>query len=670
LSFADLRIGDYNPTGMILKFKKNAGFFETWAASLIILGALVCTLLAKLYWAIHVHRLGQYPGWIVADLIVLFGAELICSLISFSWQKKWAARVALIFAALVCTWSVVNAGWLIATGTQALPAVIAPLFFDPVSRFRIVGHHLAMRPFAAVALLGPSAIALVFLFGVLAKPIVPPLTKKHIQARLIIYIVLLIAAGAIAKLSQTNADTRISAEMRYNSQFKAIKSIFVNIRRDNNHRDTQGNSRILPLADETKFNLQTHKYAGKYNLVIVVLEGIAPGQTKFLDPNGAETPFLKLLADKGASFTNCRTVATHTTKALFAIHTGEYPSVSQDYVEAAVREKNYRSIATIMKSSGYRTAFFQSADGTFEARPGLVSNLGFEKFFARQDIADVNSYLGYLAADEFELIKPVCDWIEESDKPFMLTILGSASHDPYEIPDKYKDADYSDYDEPDVKYRRLIEYTDAFLASLYEKLDEVANMDKTIFCVIGDHGEAFGQHDRYGHARIPYDEALKVFWFIKSPKIIKRPVKIDTTVSSIDVTPTLLNLLGFDIAEADFDGVNALAQDMPVREIFFSTWMKNGPAGFMLGRKKFIYDTTNEIMTVFDLSKDPAEIDGQFFMRNSEDLNQTAAKVITWQRLMLIMPPANSKEEYQRTFDNWLCQTNGREPRAVYDKIK
>jgi phosphoglycerol transferase MdoB-like AlkP superfamily enzyme len=499
---------------------------------------------------------------------------------------------------------------------------------------------------------------------------VPPLTKKHIQARLIIYITLLIGAGTIAKLSQTNADTKISAELRYNSQLKAIKSIFVNISRDNNHRDTKKNTRILPLADETKFHLQTHKYVGKYNLVMIVLEGIAPGQTKFIDPNGAKAPFLASLAGKGASFTNCRAVATHTTKALFAIHTGEYPSVSQDYIEAAVREKNYRSIASIMKGCGYRTAFFQSADGTFEARPGLAHNLGFDKFFARQDIADTNSYLGYLAADEFELIKPVCDWIEESDKPFMLTILGSASHDPYEIPDKYKGSDYSENDESEVKYRRIIEYTDSFLADLYKKLDKVTNMDKTIFCVIGDHGEAFGQHDRYGHARIPYDEALKVFWFIKAPKIIKRPVKIDTTVSSIDVTPTLLNLLGFDIAEADFNGINALAQDMPVRELFFSTWMKNGPAGFVIGRKKFIYDTTNEMMTVFELSKDPAEINGQFFMNNTTDLTQTADKVMTWQRQMLITPPVKSKEEYQRIFDNWLCQTNSREPRAVYDRIK
>jgi phosphoglycerol transferase MdoB-like AlkP superfamily enzyme len=42
----------------------------------------------------------------------------------------------------------------------------------------------------------------------------------------------------------------------------------------------------------------------------------------------------------------------------------------------------------------FRTAFFQSAKGSFEARPGLVYNLGFDKFWARDDLNDPNAFLG------------------------------------------------------------------------------------------------------------------------------------------------------------------------------------------------------------------------------------------------------------------------------------
>ncbi len=647
--------------------KRFFSFLIARAASLIVIGALLCTLLAKLYWAIHINRISQYPGWIAADVVVLAAVELFCVLICFFWQRNWAVRGTLIFAALVCTWSVINAGWLIASGTQILPAVLLPLFFDPLSRFLIIGNHLAARPLAAVALLGPSAIALAFFFYVLAKPLIPKLTKKHIQTRLIIYLVLLIACGAAVKISQTNAETKTFAELRYNSQFKAVKSILANIIRNNNPKDTTEQIRKIPLAEEEYLLPQHHSLAGKFNLIIVVLEGISPGQTNLFNKGTANVPFLAELADTSAAFTNCRTVATHTTKALFAIHTGKYPSISQDYIEATVKNKPYQSIATILKNCcRYRTAFFQSAAGTFEARPGLVHNLGFDKFFAREDIPDTNTYLGYLAADEFALIEPVCRWIEQSDQPFLITIFGSATHDPYELPVRYKSAADRGNDEPVKKYRRLIEYADSFLAAFYKRLVRVTDEEKIIFCVIGDHGEAFGQHGRYGHARIPYDEALKVFWFIKSPELIKNLIRIDFPVSVIDVVPTLLGLLEFDTTKTDFDGIDVLRTGPADRNLFFSTWMNNGPAGFISGRHKFIYDPTNKMVIEFDLTKDPDESEGKFILEKySESHALLISEVLKWQREMFINLHADSTEKYQRLFDNWLCQTNNREPRAV-----
>lgn len=645
------------------------GFLVAHAASLIVAGALVCTLLAKLYWAIHISRLSQYPGWIAADVAALASAELLCVLVCFFWPHNWAARSTLIFAALVCTWSVINAGWLIATGTQVLPAVLLPLFYDPLSRFLIIGYHLAVRPIAAVALLGPSAIALAFFFYVLAKPIVPNLTKKQIRIRMIVYVVLLLASAVAAVISQINTETKVFAELRYNSQFKAVKSILAGTVRNDNSSAAAQQIRKIPLAADNQLLPQNQSAAGKFSVIIVVLEGISPGQTNLFDKGDATVPFLTELAENSAAFTNCRTIATHTTKALFAIHTGRYPSVSQDYVEAAVRKKPYQSIATILENCcGYRTAFFQSAAGTFEARPGLVHNLGFDGFFARENIPDANTYLGYLAADELALIEPVCQWIKQSEKPFLITILGSAAHDPYELPDWYKPPDAGN-EKPVEKYHRVIEYTDSFLAAFYKRLLQTAETRNIIFCVVGDHGEAFGQHGRYGHARIPYDEALRVFWFIKSPQLIE-PVRIDSPVSTIDVTPTLLGLLEFDTAKAGFDGIDVLKTQPGQRNLFFSTWMNNGPAGFIAGRRKFIYDPTNEMVIEFDLTKDPDESKGKFISeRKSEGKeNLLIAEILKWQREMFIDLQPDSTEKYRRVFDNWLCQTNDREPRAVHDK--
>jgi len=357
---------------------------------------------------------------------------------------------------------------------------------------------------------------------------------------------------------------------------------------------------------------------------------------------------------------------------MFAIHTGRYPSVSQDYIEAAAANHPYQSIVTILENSfGYKTAFFQSAEGTFEARPGLVHNLGFDKFFSRENIADTNSYLGYLAADEFTLIDPICKWIEQSENPFLLTVLGSSTHDPYEIPQWYlsdKAAELAELKDPLQRYRMLIAYTDAFLEELYNKISEAAGNRKLIFCVIGDHGEAFGQHDRYGHARVPYEEATKIFW-IMSGDNVKRGRKINLPTSSLDVTPTLLDIMGFDISKGTFDGVNAAGRISPNRKIYFSTWMDNGPTGYISGQKKLIYDPTNELVIKFNLSQDPAELAGQIFQKEKlQDFQKDITEILNWQSQMFINLDRGKIEKYQRVFDDWLCQTNSREPKAVYDK--
>ena len=64
--------------------------------------------------------------------------------------------------------------------------------------------------------------------------------------------------------------------------------------------------------------------------------------------------------------------------------------------------------------------------------------------------------------------------------------------------------------EPLERYQQSITYTDKFLAALDVELGNLGITDNTIFCVIGDHGEAFGEHGLLGHERIAFDEVLRV----------------------------------------------------------------------------------------------------------------------------------------------------------------
>ena len=369
---------------------------------------------------------------------------------------------------------------------------------------------------------------------------------------------------------------------------------------------------------------------------------------------GNLTPYLATLAGQGVEFVNTRSTLTHTTKVLFSLLTGRFPSVSQDIAEAVPVVKPYASIATILKHQlNFRTAFFQSAKGNFESRPGLVYNLGFDKFWARDDLNDPNAFLGYLACDEFSMLKPIIEWIKAGEKPFFLTILCSVTHDPYEVPAWFA----TPAKEPIERYGQAIFYTDKFIAALDVELAKLNLTDKTIFCVVGDHGEAFGEHGLLGHERIAFEEVLRIPFCLRAPFLVEPATKITEPVSSVDLAPTLLALLGFETKGVGFDGVNTLGPIPDDRKVYFSGWIQQGPAGFVKENRKFIYNPTNKKVSVYELSGDPLELAGVELPE--QQAGKIAEEIVTW-RKNSIFRLNQQRAGKQALFNSWLCRWNNR----------
>jgi glucan phosphoethanolaminetransferase (alkaline phosphatase superfamily) len=428
-------------------------------------------LAVKFYHSLRYGLLDEYPGWIMADLAVLITIEIILSLICFRWPGKAVIRSATIVAAIVCTWSVMNAGWLIRTGTQILPRVLLPLVRDTFNTLCIIGVNLAKMPAAAVILLAPSAVALAFFFYVLAKPKLPVYDRRRFIARIIFCLVIvlttIIARPAVARRGSSQIG---SVGLRYNSQLRAVVSLV-----SPDYRRPPDPKRRIPTFES--LNIVIERQGVKQNVVIVVLEGVQYRFTSLADRQSDLTPYLASLAEQGIELSNTRSTLTHTTKALFSLLTGRFASASQDIAEAVPAVNPYASMATILRGKlGYRTAFFQSALGSFESRPGLVYNLGYDKFWAREDSKDPNSFLGYLGCDEFAMLKPIKKWIKAEQRPFLLTVLCSVTHDPYEVPQWYGEA----AKEPLERYKQSISYTDKFLAALDVELGNLVIADNTI----------------------------------------------------------------------------------------------------------------------------------------------------------------------------------------------
>ena len=128
--------------------------------SIILLAAIAYNIFAKLFWAYRLQLKGEFYLWILSDIAMLAGIEVVFAIVCYYRQKRGTIRMITFIAALVCTWSVINAAWLRRTGTQVLPGVMLPVFRAPGNSFRVVGSGLALMPVSAVIILGGSAILL------------------------------------------------------------------------------------------------------------------------------------------------------------------------------------------------------------------------------------------------------------------------------------------------------------------------------------------------------------------------------------------------------------------------------------------------------------------------------------------------------------------------------
>ncbi|UCE84559.1 MAG: sulfatase, partial [Deltaproteobacteria bacterium] len=166
------------------------------------------------------------------------------------------------------------------------------------------------------------------------------------------------------------------------------------------------------------------------------------------------------------------------------------------------------------------------------------------------------------------------------------------------------------------QYDGEIAYTDGELGRLVERLSASGIYERALFVVTADHGEAIGEHGLVGHGVSVYQNQVYVPLLIKFPNQ-REPVRVDERVSSVDVLPTVLDVLGLPIPDR-VEG-RSLAPGAPPRDRIVLAESYPGallhrahPRFRRVARAVFAGDlkliaTTAGGRELYDLSRDPAE---------------------------------------------------------------
>jgi arylsulfatase A-like enzyme len=161
-------------------------------------------------------------------------------------------------------------------------------------------------------------------------------------------------------------------------------------------------------------------------------------------------------------------------------------------------------------------------------------------------------------------------------------------------------------------YDEKINDADAEFGAFIRALKEEGVYDRTVIAVISDHGTELFEHGRVDHGHTLYAELLNTLFAIRVPKT--KGMRIPDLVSTVDIEPTLLSILGVrDAPSGSMRGMdltpsfskNSVAHDAYSETDYRLYTHKRSlttPDGW-----KFILTRESSRKELYNLSSDPGE---------------------------------------------------------------
>jgi phosphoglycerol transferase MdoB-like AlkP superfamily enzyme len=370
---------------------------------------------------------------------------------------------------------------------------------------------------------------------------------------------------------------------------------------------------------------------GVKNLLFIILESAgavyfdAYGGTFNLSPNLNRYSSQALIIDQMYAH------APATNRSLVSILGSLYPYLSYKSLTQEAPDVELPTISSVLKKNGYRTSFFSSADLSFQNCRQFLTHRSFDvvedytsincdkEFFLDTDYKEGNGKDDMCLADRLNA------WLDEDPKTNFFSMIWTVQgHYPYFFAQKEEDFGVSNLSFN--RYLNCLKHNDELLGRVMQSLEEKGLSESTLVVVVGDHGEAFGQHKQYGHGTAIYEENMKVPLYLINPVLFNGKRKNDIAGMK-DLAPTALSILNIEIPEI-WQGRNILTTSSD-EAFYFAPW-SDYLFGYRKGSMKYIFNETRNTVEIYDLSTDPAEKSNLYHQMGNEHLNDIRLRVAEW----------------------------------------
>jgi len=296
------------------------------------------------------------------------------------------------------------------------------------------------------------------------------------------------------------------------------------------------------------------------NIILISIDALRADHLSCYGYHRNTSPNIDQLAGEGALFKNafsqaCSTLASHS-----SIFLSQYPWTHEVVGSENKMAKSSLTLAEILKNRNYMTAGFVGG-GYVSSKYGF--DQGFDFYFDKPKTWHTIKF------HKDNLFR----WLEKvKDKKFFLFLHPYDVHSPYDPPMPYRAlyiGDYSDQrclnklvdyeltalnlspEETDyviALYDAGINYVDDEIGELVKKLKKLNIFNNSVIIITADHGERLGERGRVGHGREASRIVTHVPLIMRIPEIGQGKV-IEEIVESIDITPTILDILDISLPE-------------------------------------------------------------------------------------------------------------------------
>jgi N-sulfoglucosamine sulfohydrolase len=291
------------------------------------------------------------------------------------------------------------------------------------------------------------------------------------------------------------------------------------------------------------------------NVLLITSDDLGK-QLSCYDDDIIQTPNIDKLAERGFMFHNAYVSQASCSSSRSSILTGTYPHTNGQLGLAHhgfELNKEYPNIASVLKQKGYKTGII----GKLHVNP--VAQFPFD--FDRKN---------YLEARDVEMVACRVDsFLSMSGKePFFLYVNYSDPHVPfYREFNGHPTREVNSTDVHSLEFQgvndpqqlqRIADYyccvrrLDEGIGLLMEKLEKNGVLQNTLIIFVSDHGAAFAR----GKAA-SYESSLNMPYFVSCPSFIKAKQVSRAMVSTVDIFPTILNILNIAIP-SDVQGISIL----------------------------------------------------------------------------------------------------------------